>query len=373
MKFFVSALMLFAKIINKINKHYPVMYDIIIVRRDRLGDFVLWMGCAQKIRECFPEKSICLVCSRYNYEIARLSGLFTHIEVVDDNIVDYMKTFRLRCGKLIMPRRTRNIKEELIGAAITAQEKIAISNDQVHCACKIDQTKLYNQVIEVENARTPEIRINSYFCNKILSFSDDRNYYADFSSFIKKRPIDEPYFIINLGSSSATKNWPVERFSQLVTKLHKENKLCVLIGGESEISSSKKFLQLYSGRVKDMTGKTSLSEMIELIAFANFVLSNDTSTVHICAACETKCFWICWGVHYDRFSKYPIEDLLYRKNIPISIMDDYKSCFGCLLEDASNIKMECRKAIKENTIMPCIKNISVDKALSVIGDSLDYL
>ena len=121
-----------------------------------------------------------------------------------------------------------------------------------------------------------------------------------------------------------------------------------------------------------MTGKTSIPELISLIAYARFVVSNDTSVVHISAACDVKCFYICSGVHYGRFTGYPKEDRKYRANLPTCITDEKRKCFGCQLykEKFEKINIRCRNAIKYNTPLPCINNISTDKAYNIIYNEL---
>ena len=55
----------------------------------------------------------------------------------------------------------------------------------------------------------------------------------------------------------------------------------------------------------DITGKTSLLEFIELIRLSKLVIANDSASVHIANAVETKSICISDGNNFGRFVPYP--------------------------------------------------------------------
>lgn len=83
------------------------------------------------------------------------------------------------------------------------------------------------------------------------------------------------------GSKWETKRWPLEYFQQVIESLQRNgNFMIVLVGGKEEQE-----LPLVLGKhVWDFRGKTSLLELTSLLQGMDFVLSNDSSPLHIASS-----------------------------------------------------------------------------------------
>ena len=57
----------------------------------------------------------------------------------------------------------------------------------------------------------------------------------------------------------------------------------------------------------DLTGKTSLTELVYIISRAKLLVSNDTSAVHIAASTSTPTICVSNGNTFGRFTSYPKE------------------------------------------------------------------
>jgi heptosyltransferase-2 len=55
----------------------------------------------------------------------------------------------------------------------------------------------------------------------------------------------------------------------------------VIVGTESDRSAAAEILQGFDGKAEDLTGKTSLAELIERIQTFRVLLTNDTGTMHL--------------------------------------------------------------------------------------------
>lgn len=347
-----------AKCICNINHALPMRHDIIFVRRDRIGDFILWLGCAQKIIQQNEGHRFTLICGQFTAEIAEKLGIFEDIIIITDSFRDIRKAIGIHGKKMIAPVYSRTDKDELVSIAVSAKEKIAIDGDSVNKQEeRFCQTKIYTQIIKTPEAAIPEIERNSLFCNAITG---DRNgiWFADLSKLIDERMIQDDYYVINLGASAFWRRWPVEKFVELANILDHRRKIkCVLIGSLNEYELSKQFMNMFSGEVLNLVGKTSLKEAIDILAYASFVVTNDTSTVHICAACQTKCFCIVSAVHYGRFTSYPQTG---RKNEPDYYLGEHRPCFGCCL-GGNNMSAECKAKLRKKEPVLCIEEISTER------------
>ncbi|MBE5789078.1 MAG: glycosyltransferase family 9 protein [Clostridiales bacterium] len=355
------------KVICFINRFFPIRHDIIFIRRDRIGDFILWLGCAQRIIEQNKGRKITLICNQYTTEIAEQLGIFDTVITITDSFRDIRKTIGIHGKEMISPVYSRTDKDELISIAVMARKKIAVDGDRVNqqerCLYK---TKIYTDIIKTPEEVMPEIERNSFFCNAITDNSKEI-WVADLSKLISERSISDEYYVINLGASVFWKRWPVERFVELAAIIVQQRKIkCVLVGSSNEYEISKQFIDMFSGNILNLVGKTSLIEVINILAFASFVITNDTSTVHICAACQTKCFCVASAVHYGRFTSYP---QIGSNNEPNYYLGKHRSCFGCCLE-GNNMSEVCKEKLRKKEPVLCIEEISTEK----IGyDIVEYM
>ena len=97
---------------------------------------------------------------------------------------------------------------------------------------------------------------------------------------------DSRWIVINPGARWLNKRWPAEYFAALVKRLAAQNPnhRFVILGGKDDQPLGKIIAQAEPERCLDLTGKTSLLEMIEWIRLGEFIVTNDTGPMHIAAA-----------------------------------------------------------------------------------------
>jgi ADP-heptose:LPS heptosyltransferase len=88
------------------------------------------------------------------------------------------------------------------------------------------------------------------------------------------------------GTTWVTKIWPQEKWSQLVSQLVRVPDVrIVLIGGPSEVEMNSYIYDSVSNpNVLNLTGKTSLTELIALFMVSDIVVGADTGPLHMAAA-----------------------------------------------------------------------------------------
>jgi lipopolysaccharide heptosyltransferase II len=100
-------------------------------------------------------------------------------------------------------------------------------------------------------------------------------------------PAHPPRWIMLLpGARWPDKRWPVELFAQTVAQLLASNPdLCfATLGVASDSPLAEMICRQNPERCLNLTGKTSLSEMIEWLRRSDLVISNDTGPMHVAAA-----------------------------------------------------------------------------------------
>ena len=88
--------------------------------------------------------------------------------------------------------------------------------------------------------------------------------------------------------------------------------LVVLCGSRGEKELSQEIMHAIDNtQVYDLTGKTSLTDLVSIIAKSRLLISNETSAPHFAAAVDTPFICITMGKGFGRFFPYPPE--IYEK------------------------------------------------------------
>jgi heptosyltransferase-1 len=102
----------------------------------------------------------------------------------------------------------------------------------------------------------------------------------------KWRPNSSRWIALLPGARWNNKRWPVENFVELVRQLAPlapDLKFAIL-GGKADAPLGKTIAEADPTRCLDLTGQTSLWEMIEWVRLTELVITNDTGPMHIAAA-----------------------------------------------------------------------------------------
>lgn len=84
------------------------------------------------------------------------------------------------------------------------------------------------------------------------------------------------------------KRWPTNYFAQIALQKIADNWQVWIFGGPNDQDIANEIQQQTNNQCINLTGKTSLTEAIALLATSTLVLTNDTGLMHIAAALERK-------------------------------------------------------------------------------------
>jgi len=88
------------------------------------------------------------------------------------------------------------------------------------------------------------------------------------------------------GARWENKRWPREHFATLVEQVGAQRPAVqfIVLGGKEDADAGRALAFVLPGRVLDLTGQTSLAEVIEILRRCQAVVSNDTGPMHAAAA-----------------------------------------------------------------------------------------
>jgi heptosyltransferase-2 len=116
--------------------------------------------------------------------------------------------------------------------------------------------------------------------NPILSINKDRN-----TDLLDKFGLQAESEIVALAPGAEygpAKRWPAAYFAQIAKQLIEQGKQVVVIGSEKDSEYSAEICS--QSRAQDLTGKTTLGEVTDLLSQCAITVSNDSGLMHVAAA-----------------------------------------------------------------------------------------
>lgn len=356
--------------------------DIVLVRLDAIGDFVMWLDAAKEFRRSTDGRVI-LICNQVCSEIASNTGYFDEIIGVNYGKLRHTSQVKYRwsvhhllkkikANQAVQCTYSKEIFSDMVMSAVAANEKITIDSPETISSRWTYRLAgpIYQKVIVTPKAHVMEIHRNILFAGQVLNreIRSGVPLIKEVKTAQSKVPAKK-YFILFPGASEPERMWQIDRFVELAMRLHESEEYrelsCCLCGGKEEAHLGNVFIDQYPMKEKviNRMGQTSLPELIEIIRGAEFMVTNDTSAVHFAAAVNTQAFCI-WGPwEYGRFLPYEVE-LTEGRNLPIVCYHDMK-CRNCLL-DGVDKTAECRQYIREHGIRKCLDAVTVEDVMERI-------
>ncbi|MCS6956113.1 MAG: glycosyltransferase family 9 protein [Candidatus Calescibacterium sp.] len=297
---------------------------LLLVRLDEIGDYVLFRNFIEMLKrsEKYKNYSVTLVGNMAWKDLSeKLDGKFIDKFIwidkkkFDKNLLyRYKKLKEIRSNGhevVIAPVYSRDFfYNDSIVRIVNAKEKIGNSGNLANMKKwqKILGDKYYTKLIPSRDEVMFEFYRNREFFENLLEEKLNIN-----GPFIDP-PDDESiirvkgkYAVIFIGAKVTKKRWSIKNFVEIAKHLKDKYQYeIVLSGGSDVLRDASLFMELFP--VIDLVGKTSLLELVNILYYADLVLSNDSSAIHIAAALQTpRIFVIYGGIHYGRFVPYPKE------------------------------------------------------------------
>lgn len=93
----------------------------------------------------------------------------------------------------------------------------------------------------------------------------------------------------NPGEAIGIRNWPIEKYVNLIKKLIEKRFSIILLGkGADDLEKEKEILKINDPRIISFIDKCSIKESAALIKKCNYIICNDTGTMHIASAVNKK-------------------------------------------------------------------------------------
>jgi ADP-heptose:LPS heptosyltransferase len=352
-------------------------HGVVLIRLDAIGDFVLWLDTAKEYRRLFPDQKITLIANAAWADLARQFPHWDEVWALQTGDLDLrrpLQRWRLLRGvrkagfhTAIHPTATRLLAHgDSVVRASNATKRIGSSGYQsISNAMEIAlANRWYTNLFPEDQKSTMELLRNAEFFSRL----EGRLYTANLPNIppMTTAPFAPltltTYFVIFPGASWSGRQWPGNQFAETLSELHRRyGWLPALCGGANEVALCDAIVKAASVRCLNLAGKTSLSELAEIIRGAKLLISNETSAVHLAAATATPAVCILGGGHYGRFMPYPNTMPGIKPVVAAEIMP----CYHC--------HWHCTMPHPPHGPVPCISSISISAVLNASQQALHDL
>ncbi len=292
---------------------------ILIVRVEAIGDYLLFRNFLSVIKKNKKYK---------DYKIT-LCGNILYKDIAehfDKNEVDYFiwvdrklfvseRAYRKQILKTINDKKFDTViqpnysREFLIGDSIirasNAKNRIGCNGDTANdiFIFKAIANNWYTQLINVSEAIIWEFDRNKNFFEQLLLQGID----IFLPSIKNDANTKENYIVFFPGAGEKIKQWSKENFLQLAKYIGQKHYTKIVICGAMQDDEIGKYIcsNTANNNIENLCGKTLLVELINIIAKAKFLVTNDSSAFHIGACVNTQTICLLNGRHYGRFAPYP--------------------------------------------------------------------
>lgn len=266
--------------------------NILIIRNDRFGEFLLNIPALRALKETFKNANIIAIVNPY---VRYLAECIPFIDEVIEwrnikhalgekiNLIRLLRRKSLDIAVIMNPSKEFNIFTYLAGIPIRLgyDRKLGFLlthkiKDEKHLANKHEVE--YNlELVGLIGAATQDKSL-------VLNVADN----ADI--LLKNFNIEagQRLIAIHPWTSDQLKQWPLERFCELTKRISKDLKeRVVLVGGKEESGRSMEVFGGLSSSLINLIGKTSLRQLAAVLKRCKLLISGDSGPVHLACAVGT--------------------------------------------------------------------------------------
>ena len=256
---------------------------ILVIQTAFLGDIVLTIPLLRALRKYRRKTELFFLTTPSGYSLLEDQRIVDQIIVYDKKgvdkggtaLFDKMKEVRA-CSIDMVLSPHRSFRSGLI--ALFSGAKYRIGYNLSHLL------PFYNVRVGRDKGRHEIDRILSLLDPLGIKVSEGER----FPSLVARNAIRQEKLIgIAPGSTWGTKQWTQEGYAELIKRLHEKGFRMVLIGNKDDAAVADRIKVIAGVGLDDMTGKTGLKELRELLSSIRLLISNDNGAMQVAQALNT--------------------------------------------------------------------------------------
>lgn len=176
------------------------------------------------------------------------------------------------------------------------------------------------------------------------------------------------YIVLAPATSWASKEWPLDNYVELGGRLTDAGYQIVLVGGKSDIAKSKYVYEQMrknnqAAKIIDLTGKTSLKELMAVCRNAVLYISGDTGPLHVAVTTGVPIVAMYGPTMPHRTGPY-VSEAMGNTISQTVVIAGKAGCAPCRKRECDT--MECMKSITVDEVYDSVKQLqTVSKQLGI--------
>lgn len=264
--------------------------NILMVRNDRFGEFLLNIPAMQAIKETFTNAKLTVIINPYVRELAK--GIPFIDEMIEWSQEDHSLTAKLKLMRLLKkrnidiavmlnPSKEFNILTYLSGIPVRVGYDRKWGFLLTH---KMKDKKYLGQKHEIDYNLELVSLIGAKTQDKTLSLIIENDVIKNICQEFNIENNDN-FVALHPWTSDPIKQWPLDNFRALAQRLiEKLGIKLVIIGGKEESVKSLEYFNNQGNNPINLTGKTTLKQLAALLRRCKLLISCDSGPVHL-ASC----------------------------------------------------------------------------------------
>lgn len=304
---------------------------IVISRTDGIGDTVLTLPMAGLIKERYPQSTITFIGRSYTRDIVVSSKYIDQFLNWDD-----YRNSEFESVKILKSLQADWILHVFPDKQIADSARKAGIPDRVGTAHKIYHWFNCNHRLNFSRRRSNlhEAQLNCKLLEplhiKIPSLDSFLRYYGlrvlsgDNNKIDDLLAIDKKNLVLHPKSKGSAREWGLDNFQRLIDLLSQDQFRIFITGSAGEAELMQSFLQHNQGKVYDVTGRFTLSELLTFLSKVDAIVAASTGPLHIAAALGTTAI----GIYPPLRPMFPTRWAPLGANAEVLVID--KQCSDCI-------------------------------------------
>jgi heptosyltransferase-2 len=267
--------------------------NILVVRNDRFGEFLLNIPALRALKETFPKAKISVL---VNTAVKELAGCLESIDEIVEwkqgrhsffqklKLLSLIKSNKFDIAVMLNPSQELNIITYLAGIPVRVGYDRKWGFLLTH---KIKDLKHLGLQHEVDYNLELVSLIKAKTTDKTLSFKIDDGIIRE---TLEEYGLEDCNNCIALHpwTSDPIKRWPASNFQELARRILRESEIkLILVGGGEHLAESQALFAGLGKNFTDLTGKISLLKLAALLKRCKLLISGDSGPIHLACAVGT--------------------------------------------------------------------------------------
>ncbi len=276
--------------------------EIVLLRLDRIGDFILGIPAYRALRQTYPDAHISVMVPSPVAELAKDCPYFDEVYLYDalwllpdqkplDRWKSAWKLVRFLRSKpidLLLDFRYQSRLDPLVAGLSGAKERVGVDLGWV--------SSFLTRKVGQPDSGLHQVDRNLHFLQAIGVTTGDRKLEIWFEEKDRKEaekhlPTQEllpgmPRIAIHIGAATPSKRWREESFEVLIHELHANTQADILVlGGENDLGFAQEVVDGLECPIINLVGKLSLRQMAALMTDCRVFIGCDSGASHLAASC----------------------------------------------------------------------------------------